>query len=435
MIKRIQCVFYSLFFATSLSAHPIKIYFWHAMAGQPGVGLQHIVDGFNQSQHQYQVIAVYKGDYNATMTSLVAAYRAKQQPALCQIFEIGTATMMGAAQAIVPVYQLMQQYHHPIAATDFLAPIAGYYSDAQNHLVSMPFNASSAVLFYNKTAFKQAGLNPDQPPKTWPQVEEMGKRLLKSGQACVYTTAWPAWIQLEELSAWHNIPYASSDNGFASFNVSVLYNNSLIARQIQTLLHWQKSGIFEYGGRGDNADALFTSGHCAMLTQSSGARAGLMTDSKFAVGVAPLPYWPDVNDAPQNTIIGGASIWVMQGFSAQVYAGVADFFAYMMQPNVQLQWQRDTGYLPLTQAAYALTQQSGFYQQNPGSDVAIKSLLNKPPTVYSKGIRLGNFMQIREVNDTALEAVFSKQMSVKQALSYAQTHANALLKRFAELND
>jgi len=172
-----------------------------------------------------------------------------------------------------------------------------------------------------------------------------------------------------------------------------------------------------------------------MLTQSSGARAGLMTDSKFAVGVAPLPYWPDVNDAPQNTIIGGASIWVMQGFPAQVYAGVADFFAYMMQPNVQLQWQRDTGYLPLTQAAYALTQQSGFYQQNPGSDVAIKSLLNKPPTVYSKGIRLGNFMQIREVNDTALEAVFSKQMSVKQALSYAQTRANALLKRFAELND
>lgn len=432
--KQCVCFFLSIIlFSNSLFAHPIKIIFWHSMTGQPGVGVQHIVDGFNHSQQKYHIVAVYKGDYNESLTQLVAAYRAHQQPALVQILEIGTATMLGAREAIVPVYSLMQQYSHPIDQRIFLAPIADYYSNTQGQLFSFPFNVSSPVLFYNKAEFKQAGLDPDHPPKTWLEVASYGNQLLKSGVPCAYTTTWPAWIQIEAFSAWHNMPYASADNGFDSFKTQVLYNNALVKRQIQTLADWQKTGLFQYGGRADNADALFTSGHCAMFTQSSGGRAGLFAESPFPVGMAPLPYWPDVPGAPQNTSIGGASIWVMTGFKPDVYQGIADFFNYILSPSVQLQWQQDTGYLPLTNEAYNMAKRAGYYQKNPGSAVAIESLLNKPPTAYSKGIRLGNLVQIRNINDTALEAVFSGEMTVDEALAYAQTQADRLLNRFAEL--
>lgn len=422
-----------LLLTINLFAHPMRITLWHSMAGQPGLALQHVVDRFNHSQQQYEIIAIYKGDYNETMTQLVAAYRAHKAPQIVQILEIGTATMLGAEGATIPVSQLMQQYGHPLNQQNFLQPIADYYSDNQDHLVSLPFNVSSPVLFFNKTAFEQAGLDPNKPPTTWPEVEQYSQQLLKAGVACGFTTAWPAWIQIEAFSAWHNIPYASAANGFESFVVHVLYNNSLVRKHLHALAKWQKQDVFQYGGRGDNATALFTSGHCAMFTQSSGARAGLIQESPFAVGVAALPYWPDVAMAPQNTSIGGASLWVMSGFKPMVYQGIADFFNYLLLPSTQLQWQKETGYIPLTKSAYQLAKQQGYYANNPGAIVAIQSLLNKPPTLYSKGIRLGNFIQIRNINDMAIEAIFSGEMKVDDALNYAEKNANRLLQRFAEL--
>ena len=246
----------------SIPNKPIKIYFWHSMSAQPGMALQVIIDGFNQSQQKYKVIGVYKGNYNEALTALVAAFRAKQQPATAQVFEIGTATMMASAGAIVPVYQLMQNNGYPLNPKIFLPAIAAYYSDSDGQLMSMPFNASAPVLYYNKQAFIKAGLDPNQPPSTWPLLAADGEKLLKAGYSCAYTTTWPAWIQLESFSAWHNIPYATADNGFKSYQVQVLYNNPLILRQLTALANWQKTGIFEYGGQEDDAQSLFVTFYC-----------------------------------------------------------------------------------------------------------------------------------------------------------------------------
>jgi sn-glycerol 3-phosphate transport system substrate-binding protein len=414
---------------------PIRIVFWHSLAGKPGFAINKITHDFNQSQHKYKVINMYKGDYNTTLTELIAAYRAHKQPAMSQVLEIGTATMMAAKPAIVPVYQVMQQggYQH-FNRRVFLPAIGLYYSNAKGQMMAMPLNASSPVLYYNKTIFKKAGLNPNHPPATWPELAKDGRKIIKAGYHCAYTSTWLSWIQLEEFSAWNNIPFTTQANGFAGVNkVKALYDNSLVLKQITALTKWEKSGIFQYGGRGDNAQTLFTSGHCAMFTQSSGSRGSLLSSVQFAMGMAPMPYWPKIKNTPQNSIIGGASIWVMRGYSPKVYRGVAAFFHYLMRPKVQAFWQKETGYMVVTKAAYKASLQSGYYQRNPGSDVAIKELTNKPPTANSRGIRLGNYLQIRMVNDTALEAAFSHQMTPKQALRYAEKHANHLLARFAEM--
>ena len=344
----------------SAFATPIKIQFWNTMGGKLSVTLNKIINQFNSTHPQYQIVNVYKGDDNALLTTLVAAYRAKQPPAIAQVYEIGTAMMISERPAIYPVQQLMHDYGYTVTAKIFLPAIGYYYADAKGELMSLPFNSSSPVLYYNKDEFKKAGLTDKDVPKTWPQMQVIGKRLVKVGMQCAFTSAWPAWIQLEEFSAWHNIPYATEDNGMKGFNVKALYDNKYIIRQVATLNKWQRQGIFQYGGRGDNPQALFTSGHCAMELQSSGSRENLTADVKFKLGVAAMPYWPDIKGAPQNSIIGGASLWVMRGQSKRVYKGVAEFFHFLLQPKIQLQWQKETGYLPLTKKRLSICTKTWF---------------------------------------------------------------------------
>jgi sn-glycerol 3-phosphate transport system substrate-binding protein len=416
-------------------AKPIKIYLWHSLVGPQGNAFSHLVKGFNQSQSQYQVIPLYKGDYNETLTMLIAAFRAGEQPAVAQVFDVGTAIMMSSKGAIIPVYQLMNDNGYHFSSKEFLPAIASYYSNSKGQLMSLPFNSSSPVLYYNKNAFKKAGLNPNKPPKTWQQVAKDGKALLKAGYPCAFTTTWPAWIQLEEFSVWHDLPFASNENGYTGYHTKVLYDNYDVIQHVKQLANWEKSGLFEYGGRGDSAQSLFISQHCAMYTQSSGSRTAVKSESQFPVGIGELPYTTTIYDVPQNTIVGGASFWVMSGLPKAVYKGVAAFFNYLLETKNQEYWQAKSGYLPLTKAAFKAAEKSGYYKKNPGALVAIKELTNKAPTEYSRGIRLGFFPQIRDINDGALEAVFSGEKRAKPALQEAAKRSNELLKQFAEAVD
>ncbi|MEM1243636.1 MAG: sn-glycerol-3-phosphate ABC transporter substrate-binding protein UgpB [Pseudomonadota bacterium] len=413
-------------------AKPIKITFWHSMAGQLGVVVNRIVAQFNQSQSEYQVVPIYKGNYPQTLTSTVAAFRAGQQPDMVQIFEVGTATMVNPPGAIVPVYKIMQQAGIDFPETQFIPAIGSYYSNAKGQLLAMPFNSSTPVMYLNDAAFKRARLNPNKPPKTWPELKRAALTLLRSGQKCGFTTGWPSWIQLEAFSAWQNVPFATADNGFAGLNARLIYNNPIVIRHITALKNWEQQKIFVYGGRQDNAQALFTSGKCPILMESSGSRADLIGQLPFHVSVAAIPYDPTVKDAPQNMLIGGGAIWVMSRHNPQIYAGVAKFLQFLASAKIQLQWSKATGYLPVTKSGYALAKQSGYYRKNPGAEVAIKELMLKPPTNNSRGIRLGGYSQIRVINNEALEAILSKQKTVKQGLQDAITHGNFILRQFQE---
>lgn len=297
-------------------------------------------------------------------------------------------------------------------------------------MLSLPFNSSTPVRYYNQDAFRKAGLDPARPPRTWPEVGEAARKLQAAGLACGFTTCWQSWIQLENFSAWHNVPVATRANGFGGLDAELRFNSPLHVRHIGQLAEWQKTKAFDCGGRRNEATAKFTSGECGMLTESSAGYAGIKRAAKFEFGIGTLPYWPDVAGAPQNTIVGGAGLWVMAGHSPQAYRGVARFFSYLSSPEFQADWHHFTGYLPITRAAWDLTRKQGFYEKNPGTEISILQMTGKPPTENSKGLRPGNFVQIRDVIDEELEAVWAGKKPAKEALDAAVRRGNELLRQF-----
>lgn len=411
-----------------------EIEWWHAMDDELGRKVEEIATGYNGSQDQCTVKAVYKGNYTETMTSAVAAFRAGEQPDIVQVFEVGTATMMAAKGAIVPVHELMGETGEPFDQEGFLQAVSGYYTTSEGDMLSMPFNSSTPVLYYNKDAFEAAGLDPDAPPATWEEVAEASQAIIDAGAAqCGFTTGWQSWVQLENFSAWHDVPFATMANGFEGMGTEFAFNSPLHVRHIQNLADWQRDGVFKYGGRRSESAPLFYTGECAMYMNSSAARAGVLENAKdFEVGVAKLPHYADTE--PQNSIIGGATLWVLEGGSDEEKACTADFFAYLSSPEVQADWHQVTGYLPITEAAYELTKEQGFYDENPGADVAVLQMTGKEPTANSKGLRLGNFVQVRDVINEELEAVWSGEKTAREALDAAVERGNGLLRDFEDAN-
>ncbi len=425
--------------ALALGTLPVQaqteIQWWHAMGGELGQKVDALAKGFNESQKDFKVVAIYKGNYTETMTGAIAAFRAKQHPHIVQVFEVGTATMMAAQGAVYPVYKLMKDQGLPFDPKDYLPSVTGYYTDSAGNMLSMPFNSSTPVMYYNKTQFKKAGLDPESPPKTWPELEAAAKKLQASGVKCGFTTGWQSWVQIENFSAWHNVPIATKSNGFDGLDTVFQINSPLHVKHIAQLGEWQKSKIFDYGGRRSDSAPKFYTQECAMYMNSSAAYAGVKANAKdFEFGVGMLPYWPDVAGAPQNSIIGGATLWVLDGHAKDTYKGVGAFFNYLAKPDVQAKWHQETGYLPITLASYELTKTQGFYDKNPGTDTSIKQMTNKQPTANSKGLRFGNFVQIRDVINEELEGVWAGKKSAKDALDAAVARGNEMLRKFEAAN-
>jgi sn-glycerol 3-phosphate transport system substrate-binding protein len=411
-----------------------EIQFWHSMGGALGDKVNELAGKFNASQKEYKVVPTFKGTYPESMTAAIAAFRAGNAPHVLQVFEVGTATMMAAKGAIVPVYKLMKDADEPFNPKAYLGPVAGYYTDSKGQMLSFPFNSSTAIFYWNKDAFKKAGLDPEKPPKTWKEVVAAAEKLKASGQACAYTTSWPSWVHIENFSAWHNVPIGTKENGLAGLDTQFQINTPLHVRHLTMLQDLAKRGMFSYAGRTNQGGAKFSSGECAMLTESTGGQANVRRQAKFDWAVTQIPYWEDVKGAPQNAIIGGASLWVMGGKTNNAYKGVARFFAFLSRPEVQMEWHKETGYVPITHAAYEMTKKSGFYDKNPGAEVAVKMLANKPPTANSKGLRFGNYVQGREVIEEEMEAVFSGKKEPKAALDDAVKRANEIVRKFEAAN-
>jgi sn-glycerol 3-phosphate transport system substrate-binding protein len=412
------------------AAQPIELQWWHAMTSVNADRINKMAADFNASQTDYKVMPVFKGSYAETLTAAIAAYRAGDAPDIVQVFEVGTATMMAAKSAIKPVYQLMADAKEPFDPQAYLPAVTAYYSTVDGKMLSLPFNSSTPVVYWNKDAFKKAGLDPDKPPKTWPETFAAAKKLRAAGIPCGFTSAWVSWVQIENFSAWHNIPLATEANGLEGPDAVLKFNNPTVVRHVANLAEAEKDKSFDYGGRTTEPEPKFIAGDCGMIQESSAAYGMFKSGAKFDFGVTELPYYPDVKGAPQNSIIGGASLWVMGGKKPEEYKGIAKFFSYLAGTPVQEAWHEATGYLPITKAAYQATKASGYYQKNPGTEVAILQMTGKPPTANSRGLRFGNMVQIRDVIAEDLEAAFAGKSTAKAALDDAVARGNALLRQF-----
>ena len=412
----------------------VEIQWWHAMTGALGDRVAKMGDDFNKSQSEYKVNVVFKGSYADTMTAGIAAYRSNNAPHILQVFEVGTATMMAAKGAVKPVWQVMKDAGEPFDQKSYISAVVGYYTTPKGEMISFPFNSSTPVFYYNRDVFEKAGLDPNRPPVTWPEVMAAAAKIKAAGAAaCGFTSGWQSWVQLETFSAWHNVLFASKNNGFGGNDAKLLFNSPLHVRHIANLKEWMDKGYVSYGGRRNEPEAKFYGGECAMTASSSAAYANIAKNAKFKFAVSTLPYYADVQGAPQNTIIGGASLWVMGGKKPAEYKGVAKFLSFLSAPERQAEWHQASGYLPITMASYDLTRKSGFYEKNPGTDVSVKQMVVKV-TDKSRGVRLGNFPQIRDVIDEELEGVWAGKQDAKTALDKAVKRGDELIEKFARAN-
>jgi sn-glycerol 3-phosphate transport system substrate-binding protein len=409
-----------------------EIHFWHAMTGQLGEAVNELVKQFNDSQSEYEVKPLRKGTYAETLTAAIAAYRQKSAPHIVQVFEVGTQTML-LSGAVLPVYELMKEQGIAVDWKDFIAPVVGYYSKDGN-LYSMPFNSSTPILYYNKDAFAKAGLDPAKPPQTWKQVEQYSKKLIASGAAkCGFSTGWPSWTMVENMHAWHDQPFATKRNGFDGLDAQLLINREFGVMHIGRLAAWQQDHIYSYGGRGGTADPKFVSGECAMYIQSSALIGGFTKSVKFAWGTGQLPFWgPPYHKA--TSIIGGATLWVMKGKPAAENRGTAQFLKFISETNQQMWWHVTTGYLAISNSAVKNLEAGYHFKKHPDQFTAFAELTQRKATPNSQGIRLGNFVQIRDVIEGELENIFAGKKAAKQGLDDAVARGNELLREFAAQN-
>ena len=251
-----------------------EIHWWHAFTGRLGELLAKQVEDFNASQSDYMVVQSNKGNYSETLNAGIAAFRAGEQPHILQVFEVGTATMMAAEGAVVPVYEVMAESGLEFDPSVYLSAVTGYYTTPEGKMLSLPYNSSTPVLYINKSALEEAGLDPEAAPATWNDVEELLVALKDAGHECPLTTAWQSWVHLENLSAYHNVPFATKDNGFSALDTELAFNGEVQAAHIGKMGEWSKDGLFIYSGRRNEGGARFRSGECALFTESSAGYAG-----------------------------------------------------------------------------------------------------------------------------------------------------------------
>ena len=410
-----------------------EIQWWHAMGGVNGERVNKIANDFNATQSDYNVVPVYKGNYTETMTAAITAFRAKQQPHVVQVFEVGTATMMAAKGAVKPVEQVMTDSGEPFNKTDFLSAVISYYQTPEGELLSMPFNSSTPVLWYNKDAFAKAGVS--SVPTTWDEMEDASRKLVDAGYKCGFSFGWQSWVMVENYSTWHDVQIGTKENGFAGFDTELTINNDHVTGILGRIADMSKDNLFVYGGRRGDSLSMFTNGECGMWMNSSAYYGSIVKQAKFNFGQSMLPLDMAAASKPQNSIIGGGTLWVLEGHDDSEYKGVAKFMTYLSSPGVQAWWHQETGYVPITTAAYELSKEQGFYEKNPGTDTAIKQLNLNTPTPNSRGLRFGSYVQIRDIINEEMENIWSGAKSSNDAMDEAVKRGNALLRKFERAND
>jgi sn-glycerol 3-phosphate transport system substrate-binding protein len=406
-----------------------EIQWWHAMTGANNEVVETLSKEFNESQSEYKVVPVFKGTYPETLNAGIAAFRARQAPHIIQVFDVGTGVMMAAEGATRAVADVLPLAGKEFDKSEYLPGIVAYYSKPDGTMLSFPYNSSSPILYYNKDHFEKAGLDADNPPKTWPEVFEAAKKIKSSGAApCGLTSTWLTWIGLENFAAWNNLQYGTNENGLAGVDVELKINEGMFVSHFQNFADLAKDDTFRYGGRTSEAKQLFLSGECSIMTESSGG-LGDVLKSGMNYGLGQLPYYPEAEGAPQNTIPGGASLWIFEGHSDEEYKGVAAFFSYLSQTEIQERLHQVSGYLPVTMAAYEATKSSGFYEKNPGRDIPISQMMGKAPTANSKGVRLVNLPQVRDIQNEEFEKMLAGEQTAQQALDNAVKRGNEAIQQ------
>jgi sn-glycerol 3-phosphate transport system substrate-binding protein len=406
---------------------PIQIQFWHAMSGSRTEIVDGLVAGFNEANPGVEIVAEFKGSYAETMAAAMAAYRAGEPPHIIQVYEVGTRTMLDSGVIV----SAMELSGGELDSSMFVEPIINYYS-IDGELSCMPFNSSTAMLYYNKDIFEAAGLDPDVPPTTFNELYEMGLQILESEAASgAVSFGWPAWI-MEQMFATHDQFLADNNNGRESAATEVYFNSEFGTAVLTEWQKWAEDGVLVYGGRSYKANDPFIAGEFAMLAQSTSSLAGIKASVDFNLGTAFLPSL-DGWDRAGNNVIGGGCLWTFQEHPEEDYDAIWDFFQFLAETDSAITWHKGTGYFPSTNAAVTQLDDEGWFMENPNFLTAFDQILAGNNTEAASGVLLGNFVAIRDIVGTAIEEAVVNGVDPQEALDAAVEETNQILEDYISL--
>jgi sn-glycerol 3-phosphate transport system substrate-binding protein len=416
-------------FASAASAQT-EISWWHAMGGALGDTVNQIATNFNASQSDYVITPVFKGTYEEALTAGIAAFRAGEQPNILQVFDAGAATVIAAQGATIPVQDLLVDNGVDFNIEDYISGVRYFYADSDDKMIGMPFNSSSPIMYYNVQALEAAGVTP---PKTYEEFETVTAPALAEAGYIPMAQSHSPWIWVENFMSRHDLPFATNDNGYTGLDTQILVNSPELKMHWNKVKEWRDAGFYEwYGAAWNDNQKPFEEGKVAIWMGSSGSFGGLSKlDLPFDFSATVLPYWESVTTEPKQTFIGGAALFAMSGKSDAENAATAAFFQYLTSPETQVMWHKETGYVPVTTAAYEMAKAEGYYDELPAAEVGIEQL-SLPAGEHTKGYRMGFYVQIRDVMNREFGRILAGDTSVDDAFTAIEADSNELLAKFAQ---
>ncbi len=416
---------------TAPAAAATKFEFWYGLSGDLSERIQDMCKTFNASQSDYEIVCVSQDNYDNNLQNTIAAFRAQKQPTVTQIFDAGTLDLM-LSDAFIPVGQLMAENGYQIDWSNYFAGVRSYYSTSTGELLSMPFNSSTAVIYYNTDALAKVGFQ--GLPETWAQVEDVARKMKAAGYDCpVAFDPSGVWQWFEQFSAIHDQPIATKANGFGGLDAEMVVSKGKFVDQLTWIKKMYDEGLFVHKSKdaGETANDAFINGNCQITSSSVADHGTFSKQAKDGVHwtVAMLPMLDGFER--HNSFVGGASLWTLKGKSAEEYKGAAAFYAFLATPKQATWWSTVTGYIPVVNSAFEAMKADGFYDAAPykGRELAIASL-TMPAGENTRGIRLGSYPSIRAEMVKTVQSVMFNNVPVQQALEEFDAKGNEILRRF-----
>lgn len=419
-----------------VAAAPTQIEIWHGLQGIPAATLGRLIERFHDEQAAVRVTLVDKGDDDAVVaTALKAARERKPLPHLLQVADDQAGAVLAVRGFALPLAEALGRGNQ----TDirFFGPaVAAFTRDRDGRQFGFPLDVSIPLFFYNKDAYRQAGLDPDAPPRTWRELQGhlIALRSPTTGIACGYTTSSQAWIHVENLGMSHGETVASKNNGSDGPAAALTFNGLLHVRHLALMMSWVRSDLFTLSGFGRQGDARFVAGECATLSSASAVLGELGAAPRFPYGVAPMPYHEEGAAGTMASLAGGSALWATAGKKPAEQAAVARFLTWLASAPIALAWHEQTGTLPWTEAAYRAALADGVYDRVAGLTPIMKTLAEGggPRAVMAqRGLRLPHHNRVRRVINDQLQAVWSGAKAAKQGLDDAVRQGNAAMRGVA----
>lgn len=415
------------------------IILWHSLEGPLGEKFKTLITQFNQKtdilQANIKIIPEYKGTYEQTLKMGLSKLGTREAPHILQVFEMGNLVMQAHPGSYVPLDKLTNNKSPLLAKEHFLPAIASFYKSrsGEESLPSLPFSASSVVLFYNKTALTKAGLDPSHPPTTWEEFEAMAQKLKATGAKNILASGWLAGHHIDQVAAWHNEAIATQGNGVDGDHAILTLNKSFFIDHLSKLADWYQMGMFTLD-IGPQAEQAFAKGNVVFLTQGANRLSNIerLVANKFEIEVAPFPYWKKNTSGPQNTVAGGASFWALSGHAPEEYAIIQKFFEYLASLEIQAEWHQDTCYMPVVVGVQTLSEKQKFYEQNlkgKAAKIALESFTGKAPKEFSRGILLPEFPRVREIMVQEMKEAIKGNKTPMEALQQIEISGNRIMQQ------